>query len=401
MQSLYLDTARIGQMSPTAQRMYHDTIELAGEEGGSSTFDLYFRQGFEALPPRLKSRFPALRVWQGIRGLKRRLANLLGLRDGNTLIAGRSQQMMRLGARLLFTRCRHVLTTDLEWPPYVELLRRQQKRSGARLTVLPLAAQVLREGQSGQFVARTLAETYQTSGCDGLFLSATTSSGIRLCTQEILSAIRKRSSVRFSVVDGAQGFCHTPFSVADAACDFYIGGAHKWLRAWHPMGFGFCGRPETKSFIAATLAEMIRDGELDDPLLNLTHEVLDGISKPIGETVNLGPLFSCQGALEDVPDCQSDMERKLAVAARIRESATGTRWRVLTPAPEFRSGAVLFESQSPGVCSLEPAELAGAFRERGLSLSAYASGRIRVSVPFVDWTQADSVRLKSALSAIE
>ena len=75
---LYLDTARMGQMSPGAQRAQIDFIRLAGEEAGSLHFDEFLRNGFPAWPPSLQDRYPALQSWGGIGTLKKDLKQLAG-----------------------------------------------------------------------------------------------------------------------------------------------------------------------------------------------------------------------------------------------------------------------------------------------------------------------------------
>ena len=70
---LYLDTARLGQMSPRACRASIDFSRFAAEYG----CDLYLSQllmhGFERWPKWLRDSFPGLSDWQGVSGLKNRL----------------------------------------------------------------------------------------------------------------------------------------------------------------------------------------------------------------------------------------------------------------------------------------------------------------------------------------
>ena len=76
---LYLDTARLGQMCPEAQRADRDFARLAGEEAGSLYYDLFLRAGFFSLPPSLRSRYPGLADWSGVPALKSRIKTALGL----------------------------------------------------------------------------------------------------------------------------------------------------------------------------------------------------------------------------------------------------------------------------------------------------------------------------------
>ena len=60
---LYLDTARLGLMTPRAQRAQLDFIRLAATEGGSMYFDRFLGRGFLAWPSRLQARYCGLRDW--------------------------------------------------------------------------------------------------------------------------------------------------------------------------------------------------------------------------------------------------------------------------------------------------------------------------------------------------
>src|SRR5262249_40526094 len=72
---LYLDTARLGRMSPSARRAHQDFVAMAGEEGGSLYFDRFLQVGASSLDP---GRYPGLAGWHGIAALKRCLRGLAG-----------------------------------------------------------------------------------------------------------------------------------------------------------------------------------------------------------------------------------------------------------------------------------------------------------------------------------
>ena len=104
---LYLDTARLGQMCPEAQRADRDFARLAGEEAGSLYYDHFLRSGFFSLPPSLRSRYPGLSDWSGVPSLKSRIKIALGLpRARPLLLANRSAVLVRLACRRLCRRWR-------------------------------------------------------------------------------------------------------------------------------------------------------------------------------------------------------------------------------------------------------------------------------------------------------
>ncbi|WP_410972008.1 hypothetical protein, partial [Salmonella sp. SAL4445] len=76
---LYLDTARLGRMSPGAASAHRDFVALAGDEGGGLYFDRFLTEGLAACPTPFATRYPGLAGWQGIAGLK---ANLRSLAEG-------------------------------------------------------------------------------------------------------------------------------------------------------------------------------------------------------------------------------------------------------------------------------------------------------------------------------
>ncbi len=102
---LYLDTARLGLMSGSAQRVYIDFVRFAGEEAGSLYCEQFLQDGTRDWPESLQGRFPALQSWQGLAHLKRTLKQLAGATpDSEILLANRSAVMMQLAAKLLFNR---------------------------------------------------------------------------------------------------------------------------------------------------------------------------------------------------------------------------------------------------------------------------------------------------------
>src|SRR5262245_54562705 len=76
--TLYLDTARLGRMTPRAQRAHLDFTRLAGEEGGSLFFERFLRCGVEAWPESSRAAYAGLSDWRGVAALKSSLRVLAG-----------------------------------------------------------------------------------------------------------------------------------------------------------------------------------------------------------------------------------------------------------------------------------------------------------------------------------
>ena len=191
---LYLDTARLGLMSPSAQQIQIDFSRFAGEEPASLYFDAFLKSGTREWPPSLCRRFPALKTWQGISHLKTQLRRPVGAPpDWNVLLAGRSAQLMKLAAKLLFGQCRNVLTSDLAWPSYRLILNRSCRKHGAQITTLSLRKRILRGQLDAGDVVDNVVRCFMRSKCDGLFLPAVDNLGVRVPVERIVQAIKATS----------------------------------------------------------------------------------------------------------------------------------------------------------------------------------------------------------------
>jgi Aminotransferase class-V len=400
---LYLDTARLGQMSRGAQLAHIDFARWAGEEAGSLYFDEFLRHGFATLPPALQDRYSGLASWRGIADLKQDLAALAGVESGTrVLLANRSSQLLEFAARLLCSRCRSVLVTDLSWPAYDEILETEKRKAGVRLWRVD-ARDVTLEGKiSVAGFVNDIADLYCRHRCDGLFLPAVDNCGIRLPVDEIAREIRRRAELRFFVVDAAQAFCHVPLDGLVGECDFLIAGCHKWLRAYHPLGIGFFGRVETRSYIDLTLRRLLPSRKADDPLLAFTEQWERGRPSPFGETVNLAPLFSCSGAVADAIASENRVEDVLSVrianARQFADVARRAGWDVLEPQPGFRCGIVLLQCPAVPVWGLPPQTLRERFLEQGLAVTTYKFGRVRFSMPDRPWQPDELSLVETALN---
>ena len=382
---LYLDTARLGQMCPEAQAADRDFARLAGEEGCSLYFEEFLRGGFATLGTASRRRFAGLAAWGGVSSLKRDLKTLAGLAvDRKVLLASRSAQLVQLAASLLCARCENILVTDMIWPAYREILSAECHHTGRSITTVPLRQAVLRDRISQAQLVDLVAGQCRAQHCDGLLLSAVTFEGIRLPVPEICQRIRASSRLGFVVVDGAQALSHAPLQLEHEYCDFLVAGSHKWLRAYHPMGFGFCCRKETEGTIVRHCENMFQRRKLDDPLLRFSEQLESNGRESFCETVNVGPLFTATAAASRAlcaePPQRAKFALQLANADRLARHASRTGWRVLRPKSALRSGILLLEARSAQTQAAQVDALRAAFRRAGIALTVYADGIIRVSL---------------------
>lgn len=382
---LYLDTARIGRLSPGARRACRDLTRLAGDEGGSPRFDRLLRHGSGAWPAAVRRRYPGLGGWRGVAHLKASLRTLVGSPpDLPVLVANRSAELMRLAARLLFLRARTVLTTDLGWAAYDAILDAEARRVGRPVTRLALRRAVFEDGLPPGDLVTLVADEAVRRRADALFLPAVTSDGVRLPVGGIVRAVEARRELTFVAADGAQDFCHVGPDLGQDYCDLYLAGCHKWLGGYHPMGLAFYGRRRTRTLVEATVADLQEAGELDDPLLRFSGRLEAGRLDGGSETVSLTSLFSCQAAADDAAAGGASGDAAGGRAANHRavaELAPAVGWQPVLPHPDFRSGILLLRPERGRPAGATGDELRSRFLNRGLALTAYDGGVLRLSLP--------------------
>lgn len=61
-----MDTARLGRMTPAAQRAQPDLVRLSAEEPTSLYFEEFLKDGFNAWLSSYQNRFPGLQSWSGV-----------------------------------------------------------------------------------------------------------------------------------------------------------------------------------------------------------------------------------------------------------------------------------------------------------------------------------------------
>lgn len=398
---LYLDTARLGRMSPGAAAAHRDFVTMAGDEGGGLYFDRFLSNGFRDCPASFPSRYPGLDGWHGVGRLKAGLRSLAGSpAESPVLLASRSTALMRFAARLLYHPCRNVLTTDLDWPPYKAILVAEAAASGRTLTEVPLREGVLSGRLTEDELIDLVCDRFGRAGCDGLYLTAVNNLGVRFPVEKVVRRLEAVHTVRTVVVDGAQEFCHLPSPLGSEVCDLYLAGSHKWLRGHHPLGMAFYGRRQSRGRVESVLAHGVRSGEIDDPLLRFTARLEAGTREQLSETVNLAPLFSTQGALADAPDSVGALPTRLRNLEQAVVAVAGAGWEPQLPVLELRSGMLLVRSGCPRVRAGDPELLRAALREAGVAATTYPGGFVRLSMPSDSWQTGELDHLYRAFKRL-
>ncbi|MCI0539564.1 MAG: aminotransferase class V-fold PLP-dependent enzyme, partial [Verrucomicrobiales bacterium] len=378
---LYLDTARLGPMSPSAQRAQLDFVRLAAEVPSSLYFEEFLRDGYEAWPSSHQARFPGLATWTAVRGLKDSLRTLAGAPDNwNVLLTSRSLSLVRLAARRMFHVCRNVLTTDLSWPSYQQAIERHVQRYGARVTVFPLRDQILYQHWTVSDVVSHLSTAFAANGCDGLFLPAVDHLGVRLPIREIVRQIKRRRELRFSIIDAAQAFCQVPIAECFDCADFVVAGSHKWMGAYLPTGIGFVGRRYRHSQDQSQRSGRNNNQAITDPLLHFTQQLHTGGLDGHSETVNVTPLFTCSAAAADAVVTLQLHAAIPPIEIVQKKIPVSRNWQPRQPHESLRSRIVLFETRCAALRRESTEAIRRLWLEAGLVVTAYPGGRVRVSL---------------------
>ncbi|MCA9064171.1 MAG: hypothetical protein KDA96_13970, partial [Planctomycetaceae bacterium] len=187
---LYLDTARLGQMSPRACRASVDFARFASEQGCSLYFSKFLSAGSSAWPESFNHRYPGLSDWEGISGLSSRLKQLAGASPvSDVIVAARSAALMRFAARVMIGPCRNVLLTDLTWPAYERIFSEERRGAACRQTRVALRRRILEDRISTEEVIEVLVAAACEQHCDGLFLPLVDNLGVQLPVAQIVQRL--------------------------------------------------------------------------------------------------------------------------------------------------------------------------------------------------------------------
>lgn len=397
---LYLDTARFGRMRLLAQEAERDFAHLCGEEGGSVVIEELLVSGYQGWPDSMRRRYPGLAPWHGVGGLKRSARALIGTHEEpEVMLAGRSRPLMRLAARALFSRCCRILHTDLEWPAYAAILREEGGRCGGRVWSAEAEELIRTERLGRQEVIDLIAGAYRRLGCDGLFLSAVSYRGVRLPIDGVLEVLDGPDAPRFVLIDGAQALGHLPWDIRGS--DIVLGGAHKRLRSGHPLGLAYACTPRARHALRDAAGDA-GHSDMGDPLYALVGQLEAEHLEPLGETADLSGLFCAAAALSaearEPRDSACRFEERLANSVALEEAAEGTGWRADVPGSRLRTGILLFRNDAAEIGNAPPERMRESFQRRGVALTAYPGGVIRLSMPYVHWLDDDLDHLRSALN---
>jgi hypothetical protein len=396
---LYLDTARLGRMSPGARSAEQDFCWLASQLGSSLYLERFLSNGFQALPARISSRLDGLRCWTGMSGFRRKFSAFVRQPRGlPAYFFGQSSASIRFVAQCLFSQSQAVLATDLVWPPYLNVLKQSAAAAGATLHVVPLSQVVHGDGGTDSDVLDAILSAFVEHQCDGLFVSDITNLGVRLPVQRLSCNIRSHRPESFIAIDGAQALHQRPIDLARLRCDLYMTGTQKWFGSYHPLRVVFAGSENSKH-IVTSVAEHLAASNMADGLFSFCRELEGDNPSSCGETINVSALIAAAGALADATrDSAANQNSWVALrrnASALSDWLRGSRWRVTTIHDSLASGIVVARSRDATTAR----RLKEMLLLRGLIASPFRDGSVRLSMPRFNMPIRQQTTIRRALDA--
>lgn len=360
-----------------ARRALSDFATLLSEEGLSLYASRWLVHGDQL---RLSSRQHPSSVWPGIEGLKDAVRAFINVtRPCPVLFANRSRSIAQSAIHALSLRCRRPMMVDLLWPPYQQLAITYCRRHGTKPSIARIRRRVFEDQFGADEVVELLSDHYWRNHCDGILMPSVSHDGVRLPVASIRQRIDGVHAPRLVIVDGAQGFAHMDGPEEVAAADIYLASAHKWLRSGLPLGIAVLTNPLTED-----LLERCHRGNAvsADPLLRLSRELSSGRAATFGETVNVAPLVTCFGALQD-KKCRITVKDSIQQQnrARLIECVNVLDWALLATSPDVQSGVFLIRHREHKLRRLPPSLVREWFDAHGIALTCYAGGYVRLSAP--------------------
>lgn len=291
--TIYLDDARIGRFRPEAKRLYQAFIDFAANCPTSSHVMDLLVDGDSDFHSSQDDRQPEAIRWKGVDAFRKLIANIFSNVDAsNVFIASRTKSLMQIGASAISRLARNTLCVDLNWDGYQRKLTETIHSGGGCVIGVRLRDAILHRGWDSKQVCNAIVSAYARNRCDSMFLPAVDSFGIRLPIRAIVEEIRQRCDLRFVLVDAAQAFGHVDVTELSGIADFVIGGTHKWLGSYLPLGIGVACNPNTQRLLSNSIGGWLRSLQCDDNLMRFLASLSDNSLKEGPETVNLCPIFS-------------------------------------------------------------------------------------------------------------
>ncbi|MEZ6082092.1 MAG: hypothetical protein R3C56_42380, partial [Pirellulaceae bacterium] len=284
---LYLDYARLGPLSKSAAKLHHGFLSLvAGCPTTPSLIPLLIHGN--QTPARGIGELPDLAGWRGIHHMKRLCTSTFNAtNDADVYFASRSRSLMRLAAEMMFRVCTHCLTFDVGWSTYQCDLGREAARVGKRVSELKIQRSIFADRWTPNQLIENVCSQFEKMRCDGIFLPSVDCLGVRLPVQALIKRLQSVSELRFVVGDASQAVGHVPLQNDLSRADLVIGGTHKWLGSYFPLGMAVASNPNSQFFVRNTIDGCLNRQQATDGLMYFLRELESNGRFPNPETVDV------------------------------------------------------------------------------------------------------------------
>ena len=174
-----------------------------------------------------------------IESCRRRLASHLGCDPEELVICRGGSEAGEIPIMGLdLKRGDEVVTTNQDYPRLVSSWKQREKREGIVLKIVKLPAPPVPLDLFYQLVEQAVTPRTKV-----ILICHMTHYTAQMSPIRRISGMAHAKGIEV-IVDGAHGFMHVPFKLADFGCDYYTASLHKWLMA--PPGNGFVRIPKDR-----------------------------------------------------------------------------------------------------------------------------------------------------------
>lgn len=402
-ETMHLDTARIGRLRPASLDALQSFGRFLAAHGRIPRFSAVLREGFSALPDRLRDEFPTLRFWRGLEALQESIS-LIAVGEPSRLVvfSAQSTALMVFAAHVLARGARRILCTDLEFPLLQQAIRSIQEQYGGSLEVLPIRQTIEEEGCDAEELIQRIITAYVQRECQALVLSQVTQEGIRMPCEEIVRRLRALDARAFLMVDGAQGLEQDSSSAVAEQADLYFGVTHKWLEG-PTLGIMIAARESSLGLVKSTLKDLVERYVITDPYLRLLAFVAGVAGGQMYETISLEHLFvsavACQMAAAQPPEDKERRYQRFRAFIKDLEAlapVAGCQYR--RRHPSLWSGIAVLDW--PKAVAAAAPGLEVALEAAGVIVTGLSDTSIRVSAPTTEFTDRHWHALEAIFSTI-
>jgi len=238
-------------------------------------------------------------------------------------------------------------------------------------------------------LATRVCEAVEKYACDGLVLPLMDHRGVTLPVDTIMDRLEGGGHrLKYVAADASQALGQVPIDLKSLGCNFLVGGAHKWIGGYHPLGLGVSVGPALPK--NPTLVR-------SDPLHRLTQEAAGVVTPRHGETAAILPLLTAAGAIADltIESIEQRLNIRQANRRRLRTLLEKSGWLPVRQIPENHG---ILIARPPATSRQDSQPDRRSFAQHGIAVTSYNNRLVRFSLPSAPFSDQDASLLQAALS---